>query len=93
MALQDDINAFNVANTVQDYLVLAAQTANTTTNRIVSVANTASLPDLNLNTVDPGTVVFVDSIGVPVVAQIGCWTGLDNRQLRNDFDIGFLFGF
>jgi alpha-tubulin suppressor-like RCC1 family protein len=92
MALQDDINAFNVANTVQDYLLLVAQTANTTTNRSISVANTASLPDLSLSTVDPGTVVFVESLGIPVVAQLGCWTGLDNRELRNDADLALAYG-
>jgi len=88
MALQDDINNFTSANTVADLLTLSAQTANTTTNRTVSVANTASLPDLSLNTVDPGTVIFVESLGIPVVAQVGCWTGLDNRELRSDTNIG-----
>jgi alpha-tubulin suppressor-like RCC1 family protein len=92
MALQDDINNFNTSNTAADLLVLAAQTANTTTNRIISVATVNDLPDLNNNTIEPGTVVFVDSIQIPVVAQIGCWTGLDNRELRNDFNNQILYG-
>jgi len=92
MALQDDINNFGVSNTAAELLVLAACTANTTNNRIVSVATTDDLPDLLLGTISTGTVIFVDSLKVPVVAQDGCWSGLDNRQLRNDYDIGAAFG-
>jgi YD repeat-containing protein len=87
MALQDDINNFSCSNTAIDLVLLAAQTASVTSNRIVSVASVADLPDLTNNTVDPGTVLFVESIQVPVVAQIGCWTGLDNRVLRTDFQV------
>ena len=87
MTTQDDINNFNASNPTSDLLVLAAKTASETTNRIVSVATVNDLPDLSLDTVTPGTVFFVNSIKIPVVAQVGCWTGLDNRQLRSDCDV------
>jgi alpha-tubulin suppressor-like RCC1 family protein len=88
MSIQDDINNFGSANTAADLLVLAAQTSANTENRIVSVASVNDLPDLINNTIDPGTVVFVESIQIPIIAQVGCWTGLDNRELRNDCDVG-----
>ena len=87
MAIQDDINNFNANNTVEDLLVLSAQTYANTTNRSFFVATVDDLPDLNNNTISLGTVVYVESLGVPVIAQIGCWTGLDNRQLRNDCNL------
>jgi alpha-tubulin suppressor-like RCC1 family protein len=89
MSLQDDINNFGSENTASDLLLLSAQTANTTNDRVISVATINDLPDLKNETIIPGTVFFVDSIQVPVVAQVGCWSGLDNRELRNDYDIGF----
>ena len=91
MALQDDINNFNCSNTAGDFLSLAAELANTTTDRMITVANASCLPDLSNNNIIPGTVFFVESLGVPVIAQIGCWTGLDNRELRNDFTVGLVY--
>jgi alpha-tubulin suppressor-like RCC1 family protein len=88
MSLQDDINNFGSANTAGELLLLSAQTKAETPNRIVSVATVDGLPDLKNDTIIPGTVFFVDSLQVPVVAQVGCWTGLDNRELRNDYDVG-----
>ena len=87
MAIQDDINNFNANNTVEDLLVLSAQTYSNTTNRSFFVATIDDLPNLTNNTISLGTVFYVESLGVPVIAQVGCWTGLDNRQLRNDCDL------
>jgi alpha-tubulin suppressor-like RCC1 family protein len=88
MTIQDDINAFGAINTAGDLLKLAAQTKSCTGNRTLSVATVNDLPDLNQDTIAPGTVFFVDSLKIPVMAQVGCWTGLDNRELRNDFCVG-----
>ena len=88
MTTQTDINNFTCSNTAGDLLELAAKTQIETTNRIVSVATVNDLPDLNNNAVAVGTVVYVESIKIPVIAQIGCWSGLDNRELRNDFNVG-----
>jgi alpha-tubulin suppressor-like RCC1 family protein len=87
MALQDDINNFGSSNTVVDLLILAAETANTTNNRIISVSTINDLPNLVSNTVQPGTIMFVENLNVPVLAQVNCWTGLDNRVLRIDGNI------
>ena len=84
MAIQDDINNFNTSSTALDLLELAAQTKSTTTNRIVKVADVNALPDLANDAIDPGTIIFVESIKIPVVAGVGRWTGLDNRNLRVD---------
>ena len=92
MALQDDINNFNSSNTAADLLSLAAQTASCTTNRINKVATTNMLPDLSCSTIGVGTIFFVEDIGVPVVAQAGCWTGLDNRELRSDACVNGAWG-
>jgi len=88
MSIQDDINNFGSANTASDLLLLSAQTKAETPNRIVSVSTVDDLPDLKNDTITPGTVIFVESIQIPVIAQIGCWSGLDNRELRNDYDVG-----
>ena len=88
MATQDDINAFNASSTPACLLVLAAQTNNETANRTIAVATVNDLPDLTLNTITPGTVLWVNSLNIPVVAQVGCWTGLDDREVRSDFPVG-----
>ena len=85
MTIQDDINAFGPANTAADLLLLAAETANQTTDRIVSVATVDDLPDLLQDTVILGSVFFVDSLKIPVIAQCYCWSGLDNTVVRIDF--------
>jgi alpha-tubulin suppressor-like RCC1 family protein len=92
MTTQDDINNFVSGCGAACFLTLAAQTHNDTANRIMSVATVNDLPDLTYGTVMPGTVVFVESLNIPVLAQVGCWTGLDNRELRNDFAVGFAYG-
>jgi hypothetical protein len=92
MTIQDDINCFGACNTAGDLLKLAAQTWDDTPNRTISVATVNDLPDLTLETIDPGTIFYVESLRIPVIAQIGCWTGLDNRELRNDRDVGLSFG-
>lgn len=90
MTTQDDINSFGPTSSAACLVKLAAQTRSETTNRVVSVATVNNLPDLTCNTITPGTVLFVESILAPVVAQVGCWTGLDNREVRSDFCIGLV---
>jgi len=91
MATQDDINNFTSSNSVGCFLKLAAQTYVDTTNRSISVATVDDLPDLSGNTIIPGTIFYVESLGVPVIAQVGCWSGLDNRQLRSDFNTNLIY--
>jgi alpha-tubulin suppressor-like RCC1 family protein len=91
MATQDDINNFNANNTVEELLSLSSLVYSNTENRSSFVATVNDLPDLNANTIAQGTVFYVESLGVPVIAQIGCWTGIDNRELRNDFNLAFTY--
>jgi alpha-tubulin suppressor-like RCC1 family protein len=88
MSIQDDVNNFGSCNTASDLLILSAQIKADTPNRVISVPTVDDLPDLKLDKVDPGTIFYVESLKVPVIAQIGCWTGLDNRELRLDFNAG-----
>jgi alpha-tubulin suppressor-like RCC1 family protein len=82
--IQTEINSLVVTDTAIDAMVLVAETANITTNRSVAVSDVNSLPDLEMGTIAPGTVFFVESIGVPVVAGIGSWKSIDNRVIRQD---------
>ena len=91
MALQDDINNFGAGCTAADLINLAAQTSCTTTNRILAVDSVNDLPDLSTESIPIGTVIFVNSLNIPVIAQYGCWTGLDNRELRSDFNLAQAF--
>ena len=88
MAIQDEINSFTSSCGAEELLRLSAETYKCTTNRVVSVASVNDLPDLINQTIDPGTIIYVDGINTPVVAHAGCWAGLDNRELRNDYLVG-----
>jgi alpha-tubulin suppressor-like RCC1 family protein len=83
--IQSKINCTPLTN--QELLSLSYATKNLTTDRKNTVATVNDLPDLCLGTVSPGTIIFVDSLKIPVIAQDGCWSGLDNRELRNDFNL------
>jgi alpha-tubulin suppressor-like RCC1 family protein len=82
--IQTCINNLDSNSNVTDLIVLAAQTNDATTNRAISVAQTCDLPDLASVSVSVGTVFFVQSLCVPVVAGIGSWLGMDNQVLRQD---------
>jgi hypothetical protein len=91
MSIQDDINNFTSTCGAPELIRLAAETSANTDNRIVSVTSVNDLPDLTNQTIDPGTVVYVESLKIPVIAHVGCWAGLDNRELRNDFDVSLVW--
>jgi alpha-tubulin suppressor-like RCC1 family protein len=91
MSLQTKIDNFNSSNTVTDLLQIAAEINANTTNRVIRVATVNDLPDLNNNTIDVGTVFYVESINSPVIAQLGCWTKFNNVEIRNDFDVNILY--
>ena len=83
--IQTCINNLNASSDVTEMIILAAETNEITPNRSIPVANVNSLPDLLLGTISVGTVFFVQSLCVPVVAGVGCWVGMDNRVLRQDY--------
>jgi len=83
--IQTCINDLTSSSEVTEMVILAAETNAVTQNRAISVADTNSLPDLNTTQIAVGTVFFVQSLQIPVVAGVGSWTGLDNRVLRQDY--------
>jgi hypothetical protein len=52
------------------------------------VATVNDLPDIYTQCIGDGQIMFVDSIGVPVVSTCVGWQGLDGRLLR--YDLPFL---
>jgi alpha-tubulin suppressor-like RCC1 family protein len=88
MSIQDNINNFGPSQTAADLVILAKQTKDATPHRTVSVATPNDLPDLKNDTITPGTIFYVESLKIPVIAHIGCWASMDNRELRNDCNLG-----
>ena len=68
-----------------DLLELAiAASDNSNINRQISVAKTIDLPDLLLNDIPEGTIMFLENYNVPVVATKTSWEGLDGQLIRKD---------
>jgi len=88
--IQTCINNLTSSSDITEMVVLAAQTNDVTVDRSIPVAETCDLPDLVANTISVGTVFFVQSLCIPVVAGIGCWMTLDNpgRIVRQDYVAG-----
>lgn len=80
--LQTRIEAINNTVLLEKFAVLAAALALGTADRSVSIATVNDLPDAF--TLPSGSVFFVDSIGVMVMAVGNKWLGLDGRLLRDD---------
>ena len=89
--IQTCINNLTSGSDITEMVVLAAETNDVTVDRSIPVANVNSLPDLLLGTISVGTVFFVQSLCVPVVAGVGCWVGMDNRVLRQDYAAGDIY--
>ena len=83
--IQTCINNLTSGSDITEMVVLAAETNDVTVDRSIPVAETCNLPDLVANTISVGTVFFVQSLCIPVVAGVGCWMTLDNRVLRQDY--------
>jgi hypothetical protein len=86
--IQTCINNLTSSSDITEMVVLAAETNDVTTNRSIPVANVSSLPDLALCTISVGTVFFVQSLCIPVVAGVGSWYSMDNRVVRQDYAAG-----
>jgi alpha-tubulin suppressor-like RCC1 family protein len=84
--IQTCINNLTSGSDITEMVVLAAETNDVTVDRSIPVAETCNLPDLVANTISVGTVFFVQSLCIPVVAGVGCWMTLDNpgRIVRQD---------
>jgi alpha-tubulin suppressor-like RCC1 family protein len=82
--IQTCINNLTSNNEITEMVILAAQTDQATEDRSIIVEDGNSLPDLLLTSIEPGTIFFVESLGIPVVANTGCWLGLNNEVIRKD---------
>ena len=91
--IQTCINNLTSGSDITEMVVLAAETNDVTTDRSIPVAETCNLPDLVTSGVSVGTVFFVQSLCIPVVASVGCWTTLDNpgRIVRQDYAAGDIY--
>ena len=83
--IQTCINNLTTSSQPIDFTLLAAETNNAATGISFTVATVDDLPDLGTNSIGPGQIIFVESIGVPVVSTENEWRGLDGRLLRRDF--------
>ena len=89
--IQTCINNLTCSSNLTEMVVLAAETNDITTDRSIPVANVNSLPDLALGTISVGTIFFIQSLSIPVVAGVGSWMTLDNRVVRQDYSFSELY--
>jgi alpha-tubulin suppressor-like RCC1 family protein len=89
--IQTCIDNLTSSSDITEMVILAAETNDVSVNRSIPVAETCDLPDLAANTISVGTVFFVESLCIPVVAGVGCWMTLDNRVLRQDYIAGDIY--
>jgi alpha-tubulin suppressor-like RCC1 family protein len=83
--IQTCINNLTSNNEITEMVILAAQTDQATEDRSIVVEDISGLPDMLLTSIEPGTIFFVQSLGIPVMASTGgCWVGLNNEILRKD---------
>jgi alpha-tubulin suppressor-like RCC1 family protein len=83
--IQQKIDGLTTSNNSIEFVIPGMTEA---VNVKSSVANTASLPNIYTDGIPNGTVVFVESLGVPVVASKCSWLGLDGRFLQKDAEFG-----
>ena len=83
--LQLEINSITNSSSFDDVVGLAISVdLNNSSNRISTVSSTLDLPDLMLNLVSSGTIVYVDSIQTHFITDGRSWFGLDGRKFRQD---------
>lgn len=89
--VQADITGITTGYAAECFAVLAAAVDSATQDRCVTVPTSGSLPSLwPTQTIPQGQVVFVDDVGVPVIAASGKWIGFDQRVFRSDLPKGDL---
>jgi alpha-tubulin suppressor-like RCC1 family protein len=88
--IQTCINNLTTGSQPIGFTLLSAETSNAAETLLAtgisfSVATVNDLPDLETTLIGQGQIVFVESIGVPVISTENAWKGLDGRLLRSDF--------
>lgn len=91
--IQASVNAVTATALAENY-VFAAAAINVfdPVNRISTVATVDNLPDLATTVVSTGTMIYVDNLGVPVIANNNCWIGLDGRPLLGSVNRAWTWG-
>ena len=90
--IQADVTGLTTGSPVECFVILAAGLDSAISDRCVTVPTSGSLPNLwPTQSVPQGQVMFVEDVGVPVIAAQGKWIGFDQRTFRNDAPIGVLF--
>jgi hypothetical protein len=84
--IQAQINSLSQTCETAEFLLAAAQTNADIVHRQFSVCGVNDLPDLQQHCLQ-NQIVLVESVGVPVIATVNQWIGLDGRVLRRDFDV------
>lgn len=83
--IQEDVTGITTGYAADCFTVIAAGVDGVTQDRCVTVPTSGSLPSLwPTQSVPQGQVVFVEDVGVPVIAASGKWIGFDQRVLRYD---------
>jgi alpha-tubulin suppressor-like RCC1 family protein len=86
--IQADITGLTTGYAAECFAILAGAVDGATSDRCVTVPNSGSLPSLYpTQRVPDGQVLFVEDVGVPVIAASGKWIGFDKRVLRSDLPI------
>jgi hypothetical protein len=86
--IQEDVTGITTGYASDCFVVIAGAVDAATTDRCVTVPNSGSLGSLYpTQTIPEGQVVFVEDVGVPVIAASGKWIGFDKRVLRRDLPI------
>jgi len=82
---QAQVDSLTTSCSAECFLEVAIAADNVNTNRKISVVLGCQLPDLYTASIPTGTMIYVDELGVPVVATANnTWKGLDGRTYRND---------
>ena len=85
--IQTCINNLTTSSDPAEFAILATQANRETSNNLnFSVATVADLPDLVTNNIANGQIVFVVSLGAPVVARVYLyeWLSMDGQLVRKD---------
>ena len=83
--IQADITGLTTGYAAECFAILAGAVDGATSDRCVTVPTSGSLPSLYpTQTIPDGQVLFVEDVGVPVIAASGKWIGFDKRVLRRD---------
>lgn len=90
-SVEASINALDSDSTPEVILTTAYNAGNLCTDNASFLSLGCDLPDIASGDVPPGTMYFVDDIGVPVYATSTDWLGVDGRLYRKDITVYNLY--